>query len=189
MQKEKKKKFVFRIFLSVLIVMFIVLLCFPFVFKNFSYKLEYNFLKDKIDCKLKGGTIGRVYLYSPPKHICIIKASDYGKECNDDNDCEGECKIRDEDFLEDKWELLYGKTYKYDEIRGTSIIGTTEVNLLEFENKAGVKVKGNCSEFKKNLYCGGNDKKFNVKNGKINVFWSGNYEDCHQILNDTINHK
>ncbi len=188
MQKEKKKKMIFQILLFVLVVIFIISLCFLFIFKeDFDYK--YNYFKDEIDCKSKGGVIGKVYLYSPPERTCIIKANDYGKECNDDNDCEGECKIRDEDFLEDKWELLYGKTYEYDEIRGTSIIGITEVDLLEFENKAGVKVKGNCSEFKKNLYCGGNDKKFNVKNGKINVFWSGNYEDCHQILNDTINHK
>ncbi|MCK4525500.1 MAG: hypothetical protein KAU07_03615 [Candidatus Andersenbacteria bacterium] len=187
MQKEEKKKMIFQVFRFVLVALLLISLCFPFIAEDFN--CNYNYFKYKINCKLKGGVTGEVYVYSSPKRICIIKANDYGKECNDNNDCEGECKIRDEDFLEDKWELLYGKTYEYDKIRGTSVVGTVEVDLLEFENKAGVKVRGNCSEFKKNLYCGGNDKKFNVKNGKINVLWSGNYEDCRQILDDTTNYK
>lgn len=129
--------------------------------------------------------IGKVYLYSPPIHTCIIKANDYGKKCNDDNNCEGECKIINEDFLKEKWELLHGKTYDENGTLYPFIARTAEVNLSEFEDKTGLKIKGSRSQFKKNSYCGGDNKEFNVNNGKINILWQSNYEDCNKILDGT----
>ncbi len=86
-------------------------------------------------CKLMGGKIvsnGEVYF--PPAKICRIKTKDYERACKDNADCEGVCKIENQETLKQKSMEILGKDY-------------SSIDLREFEEKTREIIGGYCSEF------------------------------------------
>lgn len=86
-------------------------------------------------CRLMGGKIvSNEEVYSPPAKICRIKTKDYERACKDNMDCEGVCKIENQEALKQKSMEIFGKNY-------------SSINLKEFEEKTREMVMGYCSEF------------------------------------------
>ena len=82
---------------------------------------------DKLLCDSRGGEMQN-------HGICVIKTNDYKKACRDNEDCKGECLIKNWEELLEKWVVSFGKE-------------TPKVGLKEFEEKTGERVEGFCSEF------------------------------------------
>jgi len=102
------------------------------LFSSIFYKSDdyYDF-----KCKLMGGKIvSNGEIYFPPVTICRIKTRDYERACTDNMDCEGVCKIENQETLKQKSIEILGKNY-------------SSISLREFEEKTREIVGGYCSEF------------------------------------------
>lgn len=118
-------KLLFYIILACLLVALILLT--PIFYKSDNY---YSF-----KCKIMGGKIvSNVEIYFPSTKICRIRTKDYERACKDNVNCEGVCKIENQETLKQKGMEIFGKNY-------------LSIDLREFEEKTREIVGGYCSEF------------------------------------------
>ncbi len=129
---------------KVFICLSLIVLSIFFTFWIFRDKLaeplhNYGLISDSAYCKSKGGKIYVSSIKGDKERTCKIEYSDVGKECSDNNDCEGWCLIDD----------INNRKYfrkKLLELYEDKKIESLEISVDEFRQKAKIEteLKGYC---------------------------------------------
>ena len=161
----KKATKIFICLLSVVLLIF-------FTFWIFGDKLaeplyNYGLISDSAYCKSRGGRIYISSINADKERTCEIEYNDVGKECNDNNNCEGRCLIGDIDsrkYLQKKLLELYEDKK----------IESLEISVDEFKQKAKIEteLKGYCGS---KFYYDCNEPEIVIKN---NIIRPGNNWGC-----------
>lgn len=139
----RKKKNIIRKFIGLSIVLFLIII----LFSSGEYEEQIRDFYTSEKCKSLGGKsvegpcgIGNLK--------CELPSSDYGKECNNDNDCEKYCIIDNASEIIKAWQQNYSNVecvqVFYEDVESCNF---KQVRLSDWYKKTGIKVKGTCSRF------------------------------------------
>lgn len=129
--------------ISLLIMIFILSVIMGIAVLSTEGTAEYIYKVNK--CDSSGGQIRK---NACEKIWCESPTQDYGKKCNNDNDCEKYCVIDNASEIIKAWQQNYSNVecvqVFYEDVESCNF---KQVKLSDWYKKTGIKVKGTCSGF------------------------------------------